>query len=578
MNWRITILTATGTQRATYTNTSNAITSRITYELEPSGNCLTASFNGIPRNVNVQAGDWAQILIENVPVWYGYFSNVPSRDSYEEATYTLEGAKSRLYDYQVEQYWFRGTPNSASLTSHRQIVDSLVGFLPVYLLNQVENLASTTFGNKPPIIANDYPLGDLLDQIIGSASTPFDWGVGADRRLFVKPALNTTVLNLDSVANKRVELLPQNAEGICTEVKFIFTIPTSFYPADFNRDFRMIDSSFYESPISDSAPVTYTYSDPSATTYGRITKVVPLILSDSWLREFTWANAAASEANASVGNFIGAGLVTQSGGTDAAAKLAAVSTRGTGSYIQNPAVVTGATGGRLTVQANGTSVLRNGNIVGCRVRYGITGTTRVPNLRMLTRYALEPYYARDMYFPSGTQTPGSQSDITMSFIFPNLTLPDWGTTNPFAIFSGSRRNSSITVFDMQFQVLSSLRNSSETLPNLPAGGLRIYEWFVLALNTDALDGFAKTQIKTPAQIAANVMVKQDYGFRNRAQITLNNTTREEDVTRIIYTLGVNEGYQVTYVLGKDERRSNEFLEKLTKRDQRATANAVVVTR
>jgi hypothetical protein len=109
MNWKIEVYSASGTLKATYTPASpGGIVNNIKFSVEPSGNCLDGSFEGIPNQLNINVRDIVYIYPNNTTSYFaGYVKSAPNKNSSRVGTYNIEGLKKLIYDYVIDEFWFR---------------------------------------------------------------------------------------------------------------------------------------------------------------------------------------------------------------------------------------------------------------------------------------------------------------------------------------------------------------------------------------------------------------------------------------------------------------------------------------
>lgn len=608
-NWSMTVFSPTGTEKVTYSNSSpGGIANGISWEVEPSGNCLSGTFEGIPNQLNIAPRDLVQIKIGANNKFFGYVSAMPNTASKRVGTYSLEGTKKLYYETMVDKFYY--SPTGAALTAnglvkHSYIVDALHAFRPGFINTTSVNNASTTTGNKPPILAQDYSLGEIFDAIVFSAADGevYHWGVNADRAFFVVKESDFSAIDFTDISRKRIELTQQNVDDTVTAVRFVFSVPEPYYHPQLNNLAYTVTE--YTSPfimertdINQFAPISYEYTDPEATTYGKWVKVVPLVLTDTWMKFVTWSDAEAMDANVSLNNegtifsWMWDDMRTQSGSAVFSDMLTSISTPGTATYIQNNVNITGQRGLRLTLHAgsndyttNPTHTIRLPGHIGYYFRAGILDGNRPLTWWNTEVYARnpsvtsDPYYNYSNYYPprieSTTDASFSWVDTKVYSLLAEPAMTDWQedltATNDLGFKKGDWR-----AVKQSLWFPSLLPDGGSYSDIIAAGDLRVYEWFVLFLNTEALDGYAKTMVQTPEEYPSEIMVQQDLGTAFEAVIN-SAESLESKIVKVTYEISASKGFVVKYTTGRDPDRSNQFLSRLMARDNTARNSATLVS-
>lgn len=118
MNWKIEVYSPAGVLKTSYTPSSpGGIVNSIRFSVEPSGNCLDGSFEGIPNQLNINPRDIIYIYPDNTTSYYaGYVKTAPNKNSSKIGTYTLEGLKKLVFDYLIDEFWVRSEDGKPVLT------------------------------------------------------------------------------------------------------------------------------------------------------------------------------------------------------------------------------------------------------------------------------------------------------------------------------------------------------------------------------------------------------------------------------------------------------------------------------
>lgn len=609
-NWSIVVSSPTGVAKVTYSNASpGGIANGISWEVEPSGNCLSGTFEGIPSQLNIAPRDLVQITVGANNKFFGFVSAMPNATSKRVGTYQLEGIKKLYFETLLEKFYYHPILNSGAyvgeLVKHSYIVSALHAFRPGFINTTMVNNASTTTGNKPPIIAQDYSLGEIYDAIINSAADDetYHWGVNADKAFFVVKESAFPAIDFTNISRKRVELTQQNVDDTVTSVRFVFSVPEGYYHPQLNNIAYTVTE--YSGPFvmertnNDSfAPISYEYTDPEASVYGKWTKIVPLVLTDTWMRYVKWVDAAAMDVNVTLSNetpnysYMWEDMRTQSGSATFANQLISISTPGTDTYIRSDVSIVGQRGLRLTLHAgsntvndNPTHTIRLKGHIGYYLRAGILTTNRPITwwtTEIMARNPLvtsDPYFHYSNYYPpkieSGTEPAYSWKDTKLIALFGEPSMTDWQedltATNDLGFKKGDWRAVKQTIWLPQ-----QTPDGGSYSSLIPAGDFRVYEWYCLFLNTEALDGFAKTLVQTPEDYPSEIMLQEDLGTSFHAVIdSVENI--EARIVKVSYEISSTKGFVVKYTTGRDPDRSNQFIRRLMARDNTARNQATLIS-
>jgi hypothetical protein len=600
MNWKLVIFDVYGVPKAVYTNKSpGGIVDYIEFNVEPSGNCLNAAFDGIPAKLNISPRDFVQIFVDDMdtPKYYGYLTNHFNNTSKRVVRYTAEGAKKLLHEHLVFDFWFKGTPDvedsneNLTLVSHRQIVEGIKARLPEYVNTSIINQASEVTGNKPPVVESNVTFGEVMDGIVDSASDgKYVWGVNANRTFFVKP-IDTDVIDFDDIDEKRVVFPSQNTDKIVTQVKFLFVLPKSFSGDGLNKasqsasytDFN-VDRNAYNYVTKDSrddAPITYTYTDNTkASQFGTFIQTVPLVLSDSWLQELSFTEFLSRDASVTL-SVTGSGdlFETNSGSTSPTNLRAAIEDPNDSSYVRNKVAEGGA---RLNLQfqkTTGNRKLPLDDFVGFALYYtadiGQDFYIYQSNEYLYRSWALStkeygsPY--RDaMSFSTKEGTDAPTEGISRLAFNPRALTdfeidPNGLDSNGYPFKTISRMTYRIAVYPIFW--------NTDTVYTLDSDKFRIKGVKLLCLNTEALDNYAKSFVITPVSFPAEITLPKFVGLKG-------NATYQEDtlpIQRVRTVLSRQDGHAVTYVIGSDQERQNQALNRIFQRDTQMLNRAVRIS-
>lgn len=580
-DWRIRILNLNGTQKAVYSNASpGGIVSSIKAELEPSGNCLKASFEGVPAKLNIAPRDFVQIYVDDLvnPLFYGYLSSYVNRESNKVATYNIEGVKALLMRHMVDAFWYRGSPDANGIVTHKAILTALKAQFPAYVSSSFLNSGSTVSGNKVPIIADNLPLGQVIDNIVSSAKDDiYVWGVNGNREVFVKP-LGTSELDFTSF-EKRMNYGSVNTDNVVTAVRFIFSIPTSFLgdgmtPHKSKDDVATTAGGRKNANSFGDAPIIYDYVDSSASTFGVFTKVVPLVLSDSWMVE--WTAGAWATANGVTARSDSNGWETNTGSSTEADLLTVLN--GTSGYLRNTEMGEYDAGALLNLQLRkdtGDRIIPGG-VIGFTVTYDKKAAlaqmgfskrhfyrSYVSTIPRIVDTPMADYIG---YWTTST-TDADSTGTTSTYAFPLRSIKDW-LVSPKGVDSDGYPLTSM--YRNYFNVLLAPVSGS----GIAADDMRITRFRLLTLNTDALDNLAKSFIDVPATYPSEITLSEFPGFYDKGKLNDNSVP----IKKISIEISRGAGFSVTYALGNDSDRNNQALNRLFNRDESATLAAVNISR
>ena len=599
MDWTINVYQPTGAYKTTYNNVSpGGIVNSISWEVEPSGNCLSGSFEGIPAQLNISPRDLIRIYIDDVPKYFGYVSSMPNENSKYIGKFELEGMKKLYYETLVDRFWYSptGTNLTASgLVKHSSIINALAPYRPSGVEALPLNNASTTSGNKPPIVAQDFPLGDIIDSIINSAADGerYHWGVNMNKQMFVVKESSFTDIDFTSV-DKKVDTTQQNVDDTVTAIRFVFSVPDGYYHPDLGvNSYTAVDPSYSNvQHFKNFAPISYDYVDTTAAaTYGKITKTVPLILTDTWMKLVSFNDAAAMDANVTIDNekstvCIWDYMRTNTGSSSFTDMLTAISTPGTSTYIRSNILIDYSRWLTLTLNAGPsdktatpTHVFDLKGLIGFYFRAGVLTTERPITWYSREFYAKTPGVAGtpdfdyNIYFPP-IEANYSFTDVKIYTLLPKPALTEW-QVDPDSVNTSGFKNADLRAVSSSIYLPTRLIGVSYSGEDIPISDFRVYEWFCLFLNTEALDGYASTMIQTPEDYPSTITVKEDLGLGFVAVIDSVEGV-ESAIVKVSYELSVDTGFTVKYTTGRDEARSNQFLTRLMSRDSSATNSAVRV--
>jgi hypothetical protein len=555
--------------------------------------------------VDIEPRDLVQIAVDGDDKFFGFVTNGPNKYSKRLATYNLEGAKKLLYDQVLESWWFLPPDGAGAgekysdgdLISHRLIVGALIDLLPGYLASS-NNLASLDSGNKGPIIAADYSLGDVLDGIIGSSYDEefYVWGINADRQFFVKPVDTATSIDFRNVT-KHVEYSEENADDVCTSVRFVFSYPEGYdHPiTDASRWYTIYPDWFIPRSDPERAPIAYTYEDTAKIAqYGKHTKIVPLVLTDSWLTYLTIPQIQAQYPSLqwdyyeSLSENTWNQMSTQSGATGMTNLINAISTPGTSTYIRNPAQITSINVGfsmRVSTEEPGvdpyTSVLTElaDRVIGYHIKATCINSNRPLAWSTAVYYASPGDGDEGVFNVFQSYRPPEDEglifdEVTIRYFYPKLSLLSWPVDPNSVTDNGFKHGDYIALWNR----LYARTISGPTADGyIPANDLKIFEWFFLAFNEEALDGYAETFIVTPSEFPSLITVKGDLGIAHYADVGTDDGDIETEITRISHTLSPSMGYVTKYTTGRDDQRSNKFLTRMFNRDSNAQNTAFLTS-
>lgn len=530
MDWQIQVRSPALVSKAVYTKASPAgIVNTIQFSIEPSGNCLNASFDAIPSKVNIAPRDIIEISVDGTLRFVGYVNSYTNAASNKVATFQVEGLKKLLYEVMVDVFWMDNANHT--LISMKSIVTSLFAKRPSFISATLSNNASEDIGWKPPLGFDHFFFGQAMDDIAGGG---FDWGVNAQRQLFIKPSGTGSALNLNGGL---ITYDSHSSDKVVTAVLFKLTpvntlrgagLQREIYANDYASGGNTVRKSFNQTAIS------YEYVDAAASTYGKFTQVVDLPLSDSWL-EIEPVTALANYTD----------FKNQADSTSTAAAITSLSTTGTGTYVTN---TSGSS--QLVVTKNADQ------IVGLEARYRITTGNSFSFSRILT---YSQGSSPSTGFPvSDTERftvvdTGETVTATQRFVFPNRATEEF-LVDPETLNSNGQKVNRFSTSQVTVKVNSAA-----------VGSLRLYYLALLKLNSDALDELAKTFVRTPAQTPSMVEVVGSFpGIAYKASYE----SVETPIKSITVEISRKRGFVTSYALGDDKQRNNPVIDRILDRAKR----------
>jgi hypothetical protein len=220
VNWRVVVNAQDGASKPTITS-SDPVNQLPSFSLDSLGGCISGSFSGLPKQLDVSARDILTLEIDTgsgfAPIFKGYVAQSPSVYSDNISTYELVGLKQRFYEFPVREQRLPGSDVAAMV---REVIGNST--LPVGVTYASADVPDLNFsaGLRVPQVEN---VGDFLDDLASfvgrfivpsSGSYTYDgttygpgdivpavrWGVNALGEFFFKRPTQTTItLNEDDI-------------------------------------------------------------------------------------------------------------------------------------------------------------------------------------------------------------------------------------------------------------------------------------------------------------------------------------------------------------------------------------------
>jgi hypothetical protein len=242
-DWRLTVEEEDGTLRGVFTS-SNPVASLDDFSVDPLGGSVTASFQGLPKVLGIEARDVVTLEVEPpsgsfTPVFKGYVSSLPSPFSDEVGTYNLVGMRQRLYEVPVADVYLRqrdladmvkeaisGSNLPVGVTYSAAAVPTL-NFEAGIRLPQGETLGdllddlAATVGRfiVPPSLTYTY---DSVVFSAGEVVPAVRWGVDANGVVFFRRPLIAAVALDESDVNTRIDWQDISAEEIPNVIGLVY--------------------------------------------------------------------------------------------------------------------------------------------------------------------------------------------------------------------------------------------------------------------------------------------------------------------------------------------------------------------
>lgn len=181
----------------TYSNTApGGIQGGFQFELEPNGNCVQMVFEGMGNQLSITATNSVQLLINGVPMFYGYVSSAPSSSDKFRKPFSVLGYKDRISKTPTIQL------KAIGITPLEQLITQTgTPFFGYYLnlpaaVTYDSTLIQTSIGSTPNWNYSFVPLGQALNRISELATARVEWGVGADTKFFFRVPPNPAPITL----------------------------------------------------------------------------------------------------------------------------------------------------------------------------------------------------------------------------------------------------------------------------------------------------------------------------------------------------------------------------------------------
>ena len=603
VNWKVEIYNTNMVLKATYTNDSpGGIVTQIKVDLEPSGNCLEASFQGIPAQLAIESRDFIKLYFVDLatPIFYGYITDTVNAGSHKVTNYKAQGIKVLLQSYSFPLFFHTlstppapGANDADKIDTHYNIVADLQQYLPYFVLG-FDNQASTLSGNQVPVVYEDANIGKMLDDITKSATDGvYVWGVDGSGTLFIKPMSSATIDFTAAQAAGTVTQTYQSVsnENITTNVTFVFGIPdgTLTNPSSVTQSKEFVDS-YQTVPLTtndfDNRAVTYHYRDSTADTWGEFYKQVSLSLTPTWTKLYTINDLASlSTSRDTYGQSTSATITYKNmdvvGSTqDSAGFINVTSDNSRSTYAETSAITDQDAYLELSLQNYTTDygALNLDDIFAVQVVFQKKDVVAPLGIHLTTKYRGEfgtkPVYYYQPIYDALYNDGGSGADTVELGSFTYL-IPRRAFRN-FAISPDHPDKDGHPMKEENEWVLRiGLDNGSGATSTFSNDSLRVYGIYFGGLNTSTLDAYGHSLIKVPSTYPATIVSYTDYGLAPTATVTdASSNTVSEAITRISKVVGRQEGYQITYTIGTDPQRQNAFVDRLNYLLEKAKHEAV----
>lgn len=549
--WKIEVYQGNNTITATPSD-PKGIVDEIKYSIDTYGYCLDASFKVINKYLQIKPNNEVTIYYKTFPVFRGYVTSAPNAYSEEVGTVELAAIKRKMYNFLLKDIYLY----NANGLSIQDIMNAIQAKIPWTITNINVLPTSAAFGKT--FAADNIFLGETLDKLLQQVS--FTWGTTENGTIGLYNLGWYNIIGLGAYPNSILSLENNTSDSLVTEVKFIFSFPKGFESLG-NSDTVNFKRYTYHSTLDtafsydDVRALDYTYTDTSLTsTWGTYTKIVPLVLSESYLKE-----TPLNTLNSSI--LILTNIQTNTGATDQTSILNVLSDNNDSTYVSP---INSSNYGTLYIRINNTSISKQKDFISLKARLNGQGDTFND---LLVRIIISNYINPNNYYSHLDFYTAKIDAYNLNLIAP------WYPKNRFIETYKVAPYDNTNFVDIQFY-------------SNPTSTFTLRELKIIQLKTDILDNLAKKFIRVPTSFPATVSIFGDIVATSRTAIIVPASKIPgyvgSDITSTIekkeYIISNEKGILTRLYLEHDpQKRDNLVLQRILKELQSGDSSTFVTS-
>lgn len=462
------------------------IVDEIKYSIDTYSYCLDASFKVINKYLQIRPGNEVTIYYKTFPVFRGYVTSAPNIYSEEVGNVELAAIKRNTYNFLLKDI---NLYNQNGL-SIQDIIRAIQAKIPWTITNISALPSSAAFGKT--FAADNIFLGETLDKLLQQVN--FTWGTTANGTISLYSLSWNNSDNLSNYPNSILSLENNTSDSIVTEVRFIFSFVRGFetFGNGDNINLRRYTYQLYLNnnfSYEDVRALEHTYTDSSLASYwGTYTKLVPLVLSESYLREIPLTSL-------NIRSFFSYNVQTNTGATDRTSILNALSDNSDNTFITTS---NSSIDGTVSLEVNNISSWKQKDFVSLKAK--VTGQSSNSN-------GIEIILKLNNIVNSSSYISASRLRASNINAYNFNMLAPWFPRNKF-----------IETYNVQpIETIDSFY--IDIFSDAPAS-FTLNELKIIQLNTNPLDNLAKKFIRVPTAFPATVSVFGDIVAADKTVLTV----------------------------------------------------------
>lgn len=549
--WKIEVYQGNNTITATPSD-PKGIVDEIKYSIDTYGYCLDASFKVINKYLQIKPNNEVTIYYKTFPVFRGYVTSAPNAYSEEVGTVELAAIKRKMYNFLLKDIYLY----NANGLSIQDIMNAIQAKIPWTITNINVLPTSAAFGKT--FAADNIFLGETLDKLLQQVS--FTWGTTENGTIGLYNLGWYNSIGLGAYPNSILSLENNTSDSLVTEVKFIFSFPKGFeslgrsdtvnlkrYTYHFTQDMAF--------SYDEVRALEYTYTDTSLTsTWGTYTKLIPLVLSESYLKETPLNTLTITSFNAT-------NLRTDANATDQTSILNALSDNDNNTFV---ATVNSANFSNLFIRIGNISSWTQKDFIALKSKF--TGQANTAS-DLFVKLLISNNMSSVFYYSVANLYTANITAYNLNLLAP------WYPKNRFAEHFKVTPFDNTSWVDIQFYCNT---NAS----------FNIRELKIVQLKTDILDNLAKKFIRVPTSFPATVSIFGDIVATSRTAIIVPASKIPgyvgSDITSTIekkeYIISNEKGILTRLYLEHDpQKRDNLVLQRILKELQSGDSSTFVTS-